>query len=113
MSKNMGRQTRLPSYDQVDEMKKDLNFKKKQLNDAERTAGNLQVEVENRKADLIKMTTLGDRIQNEMNQVAEGCDKMEDEMANKFTKIEDLTAQFEQEKERLSEIKRLVSQYKT
>jgi hypothetical protein len=62
MSKNMGRQTRLPSYDQVDEMKKDLNFKKRQLNDAERTAGNLQVEVENRKADLIKMTTLGDRI---------------------------------------------------
>jgi len=43
-------------------MKKDLNFKKRQLNDAERTAGNLQVEVENRRADLIKMTTLGDRI---------------------------------------------------
>lgn len=48
-----------------------------------------------------------------MNQVAEGIEKMEDEMANKFTKIDDLTAQFEAEKERLSEIKRLVSQYKT
>lgn len=44
-----------------------------------------------------------------MNQVAEGIEKMEDEMANKFTKIDDLTAQFEAEKERLSEIKRLIS----
>ena len=51
----MGRQARLPSHDQVDEMKKDLNFKKRQLNDAEMTAGKLAVEVENRKADLVKM----------------------------------------------------------
>jgi hypothetical protein len=37
---------------------------------------------------------------------------MEDEMANKFAKIEDLTQEFEAEKERLTEIKRMVSLYK-
>jgi hypothetical protein len=29
MQKNMARQNRLPSHDQVDEMRKDLNFKQR------------------------------------------------------------------------------------
>ena len=44
--------------------------------------------------------------------VANQINKMEDEMANKFSKIGDLTQGFEAEKERLTEIKRMVSQYK-
>ena len=44
--------------------------------------------------------------------VANQINKMEDEMANKFAKIEVLTQEFEKEKERLTEIKRMVSQYK-
>jgi hypothetical protein len=43
-------------------MKKDLKFKKRQLNDAEMTAAKLQVEVEARTADLEKMRTLADRM---------------------------------------------------
>ena len=48
MQKNMSRQTKLPSQNQVEEMRKDLKFKERQLNDAESTAASLQVEVEAR-----------------------------------------------------------------
>ena len=58
MQKNLGRQGKLPSQNQVDEMKKDLNFKQRQLNDAEMTAAKLQVEVEARTADLDKISNL-------------------------------------------------------
>ena len=113
MQKNMARQNRLPSHDQVDEMRKDLNFKQRQLNDAEMTAAKLQVEVEARTSDLEKIRTLEDRIEKEMQSVAEGINNMENDLANKFTKIDQLTAGFEQEKDRLFLIKKLVSQYKS
>lgn len=77
------------------------------------TAAKLQVEVEARTADFEKIRTLEDRIDKEMQTVADGINKMEDEMANKFTKIDQLTAGFEEEKDRLNLIKRLVSQYKS
>ena len=113
MQKNMARQNRLPSHDQVDEMRKDLNFKQRQLNDAEMTAAKLQVEVEARTSDLEKIRTLEDRIEKEMQSVAEGINNMENDLANKFTKIDQLTAGFEEEKDRLFLIKKLVSQYKS
>lgn len=48
MQKNLARQHKLPSQLQVNEMKKDLNFKQKQLENAESTAAKLAVEVEQR-----------------------------------------------------------------
>ena len=51
---------------QVDDMRKDLNFKQRQLNDAESTAAKLQVEVEAREADLEKIRSLEERIVTEM-----------------------------------------------
>jgi len=53
------------------------------------------------------------RIDKEMETVAEGINNMEDAMANKFAKIDDLTAEFEQEKQRLYLIKDLVEKYKS
>lgn len=94
-------------------MRKDLNFKQRQLNDAEMTAAKLQVEVEARTSDLEKIRTLEDRIEKEMQSVAEGINNMENDLANKFTKIDQLTAGFEEEKDRLFLIKKLVSQYKS
>lgn len=41
MQKNLARQNKLPSQNTVDEMKKDLNFKQRQLNDSEMTAAKL------------------------------------------------------------------------
>jgi CHASE3 domain sensor protein len=38
MQKTLARQKKLPSQQAVDEMREDLNFKQRQLNDAERTA---------------------------------------------------------------------------
>ena len=48
MSKNMARQNKMPNQAQVTDMKDDLKFKQRQLNDAENTAASLQVEVEAR-----------------------------------------------------------------
>jgi chromosome segregation ATPase len=93
---------------QVDELKKDLNFKQRQLNDAESTAAKLAVEVESRQADLEKIKSLEGRIDNEMSSVADGINKMEDDMANKFTKVDQVKEQFEEEKKRIVVIKKLI-----
>lgn len=77
------------------------------------TAAKLQIEVEARTADLEKIRNLESRIDKEMDTVADGINKMEDEMQNKFTKVDDLQSGFEQEKERLQQIKNLVSKYKS
>ena len=66
-------------------MRKDLKFKERQLNDAESTAAKLQVEVDARNMDLEKIKSLETRIEGEMITVGEGINKMEDDMANKFT----------------------------
>ena len=90
MSKNLHRQTALPGVNQVEEMRKDLNFKQRQLNEAESTAASLSVEVDARKADLEKITNLEGRMDKEMEVYAENINRMEDEMANKFTRTEEL-----------------------
>lgn len=41
MQKSLARQKKLPSSAAVEEMREDLTYKKKQLNDAERTAAQL------------------------------------------------------------------------
>jgi intraflagellar transport protein 74 len=112
MQKNLARQNKLPSQMQVDELKKDLNFKQRQLNDAESTAAKLAVEVEARQADLEKIKSLEGRIDTEMATVADGINKMEDDMANKFCRVDDLRANFEREKARISVVKQLVAKYK-
>ena len=94
-------------------MRSDLKFKQRQLNDAEMTAAKLQIEVEARTADLDKIKNLEVRIDKEMETVQEGINNMEDAMNNKFTKIDDLTNDFESEKERLHLIKDLVEKYKS
>jgi len=55
---------------QVDDMRKDLKFKERLLNDAESTAAKLQVEVDARNTDLEKIKTLETRIEGELAQVA-------------------------------------------
>ena len=113
MSKNMHRQTALPGVNQVEEMKRDLNFKQRQLNEAESTAASLQVEVEARKADLEKITNLEGRMDKEMEVYQENINRMEDEMNNKFTRQDELQAEHESEKQRLQSIRQQVNAYRT
>ena len=112
MQKSLSRQSRLPGKGDMQEMRDDLKFKERQLNDAEMTAAKLQIEVEARTADLDKIKNLEVRIDKEMETVAEGINNMEDAMQNKFSKVDDLKAEFEQEKRRLYLIKDLVEKYK-
>lgn len=93
-------------------MKADLNFKQRQMNDAGDTAARLQVEVEQKKQELEKIKSLEGKIEKEMQQVAEGIEKMTDEMNNKFSRTNEVTAQAESDKRRLKLIKHLVAQYK-
>ena len=113
MSKNMNRQTALPGKNQVEEMKKDHNFKQRQLNEAESTAASLQVEVDARKGDLEKITNLEGRMDKEMEVYSENINRMEDEMANKFTRVDELQANHESEKQRLKSIRKQVNSYRT
>lgn len=92
MSKNLTRQNRLPNQSTVENMKKDLNFKQRQLNDAESTAAQLQVEVESRTQDLEKIKNLEGRMDKEMDSYQQNVDRMTDEMQNKFPKIGELQA---------------------
>ena len=112
MASNLSRQTKMPNQSQVDEMKKDLNFKQRLLNDAESTAASLAVEVEARTQDLEKIKNLEGRIDKEMDQYSDSIAKMEDEMTNKFTKTNQLESNFHEEKVRLEIIKMMVSKYK-
>jgi len=51
---------------QVDDMRKDLKFKERLLNDAESTAASLQVQVDARNSDLEKIKSLEARIDSEV-----------------------------------------------
>jgi intraflagellar transport protein 74 len=113
MSKKIKQSDKLPSQADVHDMKKDLKFKERQLNDAEQTAAKLQVEVDTRTSDLQKIKNLESRIENELSQVTEGINKMEDDIANKYTRSDQVTEDFENEKERLIVIKKMVVKYKT
>ena len=94
-------------------MRKDLQFKQRQMNDAEMTAAKLSVEKENREADLEKIKTLEGRIEKEMETVSEGISKMEDDINGKFARVGELRERFEIDKERLVQIRALVGKYKT
>ena len=83
------------------------------MNEAESTAAALQVEVEARRGDLEKITNLEGRMDKEMEVYGENINRMEDEMANKFTRIEELAANHESEKQRLLQIRKQVGAYRT
>ena len=93
-------------------MKKDLNFKQRQLTEAESTAASLKVEVDARKGDLEKITNLEGRMDKEMEVYGENITRMEDEMANKFSRTDELQANHETEKLRLKSIRKQVSAYR-
>lgn len=68
MQKNMARQNKLPTSVQVDDMKKDLQFKQGQLDNSASTAAQLKVQKEYINKDLEKVKSLEFRISKEMQQ---------------------------------------------
>ena len=85
-------------------MREDLKFKQGQLSDSETTAARLRVQKEQAQLDLQKVKDLDASIKNQMESFTQKIAGMEDEMANKFTKTDDLKEQFEREKVRLAAI---------
>jgi chromosome segregation ATPase len=112
MQKTMVRQNNLPTAAQYKDKKEELAFKQGQVENAETTYARLKVELEQRQNDLEKIKTLEGRIEKEMQQVYEKIGQMEDEMANKFTRTDDLKVDFDREKVRLAQIRAFLSQYK-
>jgi predicted nucleic acid-binding Zn-ribbon protein len=82
------------------------------VENAETTYARLKVELEQRQNDLEKIKTLEGRIEKEMQQVTEKIGQMEDEMANKFTRTDELKVDFDREKVRLAHIRAFLAQYK-
>lgn len=109
MSKNIGRQTNLPSRDKVNELREDLEHKINQVENAETTFARLKVEVEQRNADLEKINSLEVKINKETSTMNEKLDKMQDEIDNKFTKIDQIKSGFDKEKRRLQEMKTILA----
>ena len=112
MQKTLARQNKLPTSSDVDEMQKDLKFKQGQLEDSETTAARLRVQQDAIKNDLDKVKNLEGRIHKEMEQAAEKIHQMEDDLSNKFTRTDDLKAQFDTEKVRMAKIKKFLQTYK-
>jgi intraflagellar transport protein 74 len=112
MQKTMARQNKLPTQSQVAEMREDLKFKQGQLSDSETTAARLRVQKEQAQLDLQKVKDLDASIKNQMESFTQKIAGMEDEMANKFTKTDDLKEQFEREKVRLAAIQRFLGAYR-
>lgn len=112
MQKTLARQNKLPTSAQVDEMRNDLKFKQGQLEDSETTAARLRVQKDQIQQDLEKVKNLEGRIHKEMEQAQEKIGSMEDDMSNKFTRTDDLKAQFDQEKIRLGQIKKFLNAYR-
>jgi len=112
MHEDMERQHKLPTSEQVRDMKGELAFKENQLESAGTTFARLKVEMEQRQNDLEKINTLETRIEKEMEQAQEKIAQMEDEMNNKFTRTDDLKDEVEREKIRLQGLKKLLEQMK-
>ena len=55
-----------------------------------------------------KVKNLEQRIEKEMEQAQEKIVSMRDDIENKFTRTDDLKAQFDQEKQRMGKIKRFL-----
>ena len=112
MQKTMQRQNKLPTSMQVDDMKKDLQFKQGQLDNSATTAAQLKVQKEYINKDLEKVKSLEFRISKEMQQAKDKIAQMSDDINNKFTKTDDLKRQFEDEKNRLQHIRAFLKTYK-
>lgn len=74
MSKNISRQTNLPSQGDVSELKDDLHFKKGLNEQSEQTVARLKVELEQRQGDLEKIKNLDVKISKEMTTVTQKLD---------------------------------------
>lgn len=93
-------------------MKKDLAFKQGQLDNSATTAAQLKVQKEYINKDLEKVKSLEFRIDKEMQQAKEKIAQMNDDIANKFTKTDDVKRQFDHEKVRLANIRNFLKIYK-
>jgi chromosome segregation ATPase len=112
MQKSLARQNKLPTQQQVTEMKDDLKFKQELLENSETTAARLKVQHEQIKQDLDKVKNLEGRIKKEMEQAEFKIDSMNGDINHKFQNTDSLKQQFEQEKHRMSKIKKFLTTYK-
>lgn len=101
MQKNLARQHKLPTENQVKDMQSDLKFKQGQLDDSETTAARLKVQKEQVQSDLEKVKNLEGRIHKEMQQARDKILSMDDDMTTKFPMVNQLKQQADEERQRM------------
>ena len=82
-----------------------MAYKEGLVENSETTYARLKVELEQRQADLEKINNLDVKISKEMKTVTEKLEQMEDEMNNKFTGVDQLRKNFENEKQRMGSLR--------
>jgi intraflagellar transport protein 74 len=112
MSKSISKSSALPSRGDVSNMKGDLAYTKGLVEDSENTYARVKVELEQRQADLDKINTLEGKIERENKNMDEKLKTMQDEMENKFPKIDNIKADYDKEKKRLGDLKQQLARIK-
>lgn len=87
ISKGMGMEGNLPSQRRYREMQDELEYKKKQMQNAETTQDRLVQEKDLRQSELEKINTLEDKIKLELTSLTEKMDTMTEELT-KFTRLD-------------------------
>lgn len=106
MSKGITKSSAMPSKNDVSNMKGDLAYNKGLVEDSENTLARVKIELEQRQTDLEKINVLEGKIERENKNMDEKLRSMQDEMDNKFPKIEQLKAEFDHQKKTLVELKK-------
>lgn len=101
ISGQMGRETKLPSFKEAENMAGDLKFKQGQLENAVVTLARLNKEKEMRNQDFEKIMLLDQKVISELDQLKEKIGTMKDDLSNKFNTNEQLKSDWDDTARRL------------
>lgn len=100
ISKNIHHQQNLPNAENLAEMKQELSFKESKMSHSQATLQRLNVDLDRRKDELVKIESLDKKINNELKNLNEKIESMQTEMSN-FKSVEQLSAEATETKKML------------
>jgi len=106
MSKGITKSEAMPSKSEFHNMADDLAYNKGLVEGSENTLARVKIELEQRQGDLEKIETLEGKIERENKNMNEKLKNMQDDMDNKFSKIEIVKTGYDNEKRRLIDLKK-------
>jgi len=96
IASQMGRETKLPSFNEAKNMEGDLKFKEGQLQNAVVTLARLNKEKEMRNQDFEKIMLLDQKVISELDQLKEKISGMKEDLASKFNSNDTLKSDWDE-----------------